>query len=209
MGPVIHDAQRDNAARRPRWVRRVGAELLAQYRDLCAQGVCQRQAAQRLDVPRTMIPAWCAWQPRLDAGPQGVAFVARRPGLASLHRLVLAYQAVSAPLAVKPRAAAKAAATMAETRQQVREHRDNTHDEPVKRGPGCPAQVALGFAQGTQELEATRQAHRRLTQQREQGGRCLRASAPHAGLRAVGMARIEQAERVVPTRQATMAFVSP
>jgi hypothetical protein len=47
---------------------------LEQYRDLRAQGLSQRQAANRLDVPRTTLQAWRAWQDRLDACPQVVEF---------------------------------------------------------------------------------------------------------------------------------------
>src|SRR6059036_2459978 len=41
--------------------------------------------------------------------------------------------AVSAPMALKQRAAAKAATQAAETLKRMQECRDNTHDEPIKR----------------------------------------------------------------------------
>ena len=74
MGTVIHDAQHGNADRHQRWDRIRRAELLEQYRDLQAQGLSQRQAAQTLEVPRTTLQAWRAWQDRLDACPQVVEF---------------------------------------------------------------------------------------------------------------------------------------
>jgi pimeloyl-ACP methyl ester carboxylesterase len=61
---------------------------------LQARGLSQRQAANRLDVPRTTLQAWHAWQDRLDACPQVVAFFESVPGLAFLHRLVLALHVV-------------------------------------------------------------------------------------------------------------------
>ena len=78
----------------PAWARLQRAELLGQYYDLQAQGLSQRQAAQTLEVPRTTLQAWRAWQARLDACPQGVEFFESVPGLAFLHRLVLAFHVV-------------------------------------------------------------------------------------------------------------------
>ena len=94
MGTVIHYAQRGNAARQHRWERMRRAELLDQYRDLQAQGVSQRQAAEVLAVPRTTLQAWRAWQERLDICPQVGMFCASGPGLAYLHRLVMALHVV-------------------------------------------------------------------------------------------------------------------
>src|SRR5499426_4293052 len=70
------------------------AELLDQYRDLQAQGVSQRQAAKALAVPRTTLQAWRVWQERLDICPQVGTFFASGPGLACLHRLVMALHVV-------------------------------------------------------------------------------------------------------------------
>src|SRR5215467_6806988 len=70
------------------------AELLDQYRDLQAQGVSQRQAAKVLAVPRTTLQAWRVWQERLDICPQVGTFFASGPGLAYLHRLVMALHVV-------------------------------------------------------------------------------------------------------------------
>ena len=94
MGTVIHYAQRGNAACQQRWERMRRAELLDQYRDLQAQGVSQRHAAKGLAVPRTTLQAWRVWQERLDSCPQVGTFVASGPGLASLHRLVMALPVV-------------------------------------------------------------------------------------------------------------------
>jgi len=70
------------------------AARLDQYRDLQAQGVSQRQAAKVLAVPRTTLQAWRVWQERLDICPQVGTFVASGPGLAYLHRLVMALHVV-------------------------------------------------------------------------------------------------------------------
>jgi helix-turn-helix, Psq domain len=64
------------------------------YRALQAQGVSQRQAAKVLDVPRTTLQAWRAWQDSIDACPRVVEFFDSVPGLAFLHRLVMALHVV-------------------------------------------------------------------------------------------------------------------
>jgi len=91
---VIDYKQQGKVGRYQRWERIPRAELLRQYRDLQAQGLSQRQAATRLKVPRTTLQAWRAWQDRLDACPQVVEFFESVPGLAFLHRLVLAFHMV-------------------------------------------------------------------------------------------------------------------
>src|SRR5439155_14893353 len=80
---------RRNDDRTPRWDRLERAELSEQYRGLQAQGLSQRHAAKVLEVPRTTLQAWRAYQERLDAHPAVVAFFHSAPGLAFLHRLVL------------------------------------------------------------------------------------------------------------------------
>ena len=77
-----------------RWARTQRAALLDQYRALQAEGVSQRQAAKVLHIPRTTLQAWHVWQERLDACPQVVAFFESGPGLAFLHRLVMALHVV-------------------------------------------------------------------------------------------------------------------
>jgi hypothetical protein len=57
-------------------------------------GVSQRQAAQVLDGPRSMLQAWRAYQDRLDACPEVVAFFHSVSGLAFLPRLVIAWHVV-------------------------------------------------------------------------------------------------------------------
>jgi hypothetical protein len=94
VGTVIHSKQRGKAERTQRWARLQRADLLEQYGTLQAQGVSQRQAAKVLEVPRTTLQAWRAWQERLDACPQMIAFFESTPGLAFLHRLVLAFHVV-------------------------------------------------------------------------------------------------------------------
>jgi len=67
---------------------------LQRYSELHIQGVSQRQAAQGLDVPRSTLQAWQAYQDRLDACPEVVAFFRSVSGLAFLHRLVIALHVV-------------------------------------------------------------------------------------------------------------------
>ncbi|HSX77936.1 MAG TPA: hypothetical protein VLQ80_05100, partial [Candidatus Saccharimonadia bacterium] len=88
-GTVIQYEQRRHGDRTPHWDRFDRADLFEQYRDLHAQGVSQRHAAQVLEVPRTTLQAWQAYQERLDACPVAAAFFHSPPGLAFLHRLVL------------------------------------------------------------------------------------------------------------------------
>jgi hypothetical protein len=94
VGTVIQYAQGSKAERTQRWDRTQRAKQLDEYRDLQAQGVSQRQAAKVLDVPRTRLQAWRAWQDSLDACPRVVQFFDSVPGLAFLHRLVMALHVV-------------------------------------------------------------------------------------------------------------------
>jgi hypothetical protein len=94
VGTVIHDEQRGNAECKQRWDRLRRAALLDQYGDLQAQGVSQRQAAHMLHVPRTTLQAWLTWQDTLDTCPRVGAFFESGPGLAYLHRLVMALHVV-------------------------------------------------------------------------------------------------------------------
>ena len=94
MGTVIHSIQRGKVDRKQRWERSRRAALLDQYRALQAEGVSQRHAAKILHLPRTTLQAWHVWQERLDACPQVVAFFESGPGLAFLHRLVMALHMV-------------------------------------------------------------------------------------------------------------------
>jgi hypothetical protein len=320
VGTVIQYAQGSKAERPQRWGRTQRAKQLDGYRDLQAQGVSQRQAAKVLDVPRTTLQAWRAWQDSLDACPRVVQFFDSVPGLAFLHRLVMALhvvfveigacgirlvclflqmtglnrfvgasygtqqqvnrrveeaivayrrdeslrlahemppkditltqdetftgglclvgmdpvsnyifleqvaqardqdtwqalleqalsglncrviqstsdeapgllayveqhlrahhspdlfhvqqelsKAVTAPLAVKQRAAAKAVAQAEETLKRVHEHLANANGEPAKRGPGRPPKTTPGLEQATQDMASAQHEHQRLTEQR-------------------------------------------
>jgi hypothetical protein len=94
MATILQDKQRDNDDRNQRWARLERADLFARYGDLHAQGVSQRQAAKVLDIPRSTLQAWRLYQDRLDACPAVVAFFHSVPGLAFLHRLVMALHVV-------------------------------------------------------------------------------------------------------------------
>ncbi len=84
-------------------------------------------------------------------------------------------KAVSAPMAVKQRAAAKAVAKVEETLKRVHEHLANANGEPAQRGPGRPPQVAARLEQMEQDVEAARQEHHRLSGQRAQVTQSMRA----------------------------------
>ena len=98
MGTVIQDSQRRNADRHQRWERLERVEQWERYGALKAQGMSQRQAAKVLDVPRSTLQAWRAYQENLDEQPAVVAFFHSVPGLAFLHRLVLAFHLVCVEL---------------------------------------------------------------------------------------------------------------
>ena len=94
VGTVIQDTQRSNAQHHPRWSRTQRAHLFDQYLALQTQGLSLRQAAKALEVPRSTLQAWRAYQERLDEHPAVVAFFHSAPGLAFLHRLVIAIHLV-------------------------------------------------------------------------------------------------------------------
>src|SRR2546429_5992528 len=86
---IIQARHQSNEAPHPRWDRMERAERFDQYLELQAQGISQRQAAHKLEVPRSTLQAWQTYQDSLDESPTVVAFFQSPPGLAFLHRLVL------------------------------------------------------------------------------------------------------------------------
>ena len=90
MATIIQAKPRGKHDRNQRWARLARADLLDRYGELHTQRVSQRQAAKVLDVPRSTLQAWRAYQEHLDECPTVVAFFHSPPGLAFLHRLVLA-----------------------------------------------------------------------------------------------------------------------
>jgi Family of unknown function (DUF6399) len=94
VGTVIQDKLQSNPERQPRWDRFERADLFEHYRELQAQGVSQRQAAQELQVPRTTLQAWRLWHDTLDICPHVAEFFQKGPGLAFLHRIVIAFHLV-------------------------------------------------------------------------------------------------------------------
>jgi len=94
VGTVIQATQQRNYARQPRWDRCERADLFAQYRALRAQGMSQRQVAQELQVPRTTLQAWRTWHDTLAICPDVAQCFQSGPGLACVHRLVMAFHLV-------------------------------------------------------------------------------------------------------------------
>jgi hypothetical protein len=80
-----------NLGSQPRWDRFERADLFEQYRELRTQGLSERQVAKQLNVPRTTLQAWRVWHDSLDICPQVAEFFQSGPGLAFLHRLVIAF----------------------------------------------------------------------------------------------------------------------
>jgi uncharacterized protein DUF6399 len=94
VGTVIQDRPQINQGSQPRWDRFERADLFEQYRELRAQGLSERQAAKALQVPRTTLQAWRMWHNSLDICPHVAEFFQSGPGLAFLHRLVIAFHVV-------------------------------------------------------------------------------------------------------------------
>jgi hypothetical protein len=94
MRTVIDFSYRGYTDRHDLWDRFERAELFQQYLDLQAQGTSQRQAARQLHVPRSTLQAWQSWHETLDICPHVAQFFQSGPGLAFLHRLVLALHLV-------------------------------------------------------------------------------------------------------------------
>ena len=94
MNTVSDFAHHDHVHYHPHWDRFERAERFAQYLEFHAQGVSQRQAAKQLQVPRTTLQAWRKWHDTLDSCPHVAQFFQSGPGLAFLHRLVLALHLV-------------------------------------------------------------------------------------------------------------------
>ena len=94
MGTVVQDVPQINLGSQPRWDRFERADLFEQYRQLRTQGISERQVAKTLNVPRTTLQAWRQWHDSLDICPHVADFFQSGPGLAFLHRLVIAFHLV-------------------------------------------------------------------------------------------------------------------
>src|SRR2546427_1763309 len=94
VGTVIQDRPQINHRSQPRWDRFERADLFAQYRALRTQGISERQAAKERKVRRTPLQAWHRWHDTLDTCPHVADFFQSGPGLAFLHRLVIAFHLV-------------------------------------------------------------------------------------------------------------------
>jgi hypothetical protein len=94
VSTVIQDQQHRTPAGQPRWDRFERADLFEQYRELRTQGISERQAAKELKVPRTTLQAWRVWHDTLDICPHVAEFFQSGPGLAFLHRIVIAFHLV-------------------------------------------------------------------------------------------------------------------
>jgi hypothetical protein len=94
MSTVIDSAHLDEAENPLRWDRFERADRYLRYLELQAHGLSQRQAAKQLQVPRTTLQAWRRWHDTLDICPHVAEFFQNGPGLAFLHRLVLAFHLV-------------------------------------------------------------------------------------------------------------------
>jgi hypothetical protein len=94
MGTVIQAIEQRHPESQPRWDRCERADLYEQYRDLQTRGLSERQAAKELKGPRTTLQAWRLWHDTLDICPHVADFFQSGPGLAFVHRIVIAFHLV-------------------------------------------------------------------------------------------------------------------
>jgi hypothetical protein len=73
-----------------RWTRAESIQALHDFHDPHRTSSSQRQFAAKASVPRTTLQHWLGRQQRLDLDPLAARFFDSRPGLAFLHRLVVA-----------------------------------------------------------------------------------------------------------------------
>jgi hypothetical protein len=88
------------------------------------------------------------------------------------HELV---KAVSGVLATKQRAAGKAATEAQATLAQMQERRQDPSDAPAKRDPGRPPKATASLEEVAQQAEAASRESQRISGQREQVARSIRA----------------------------------
>ena len=98
MGTVIQEQHQRNPEGQPRWDRFERTDLFEQYQQLRLQGISERQAAKDLNVPRTTLQAWRILHDTLDVCPHVADFFQSGPGLAFLHRIVIAFHLVCVEL---------------------------------------------------------------------------------------------------------------
>jgi hypothetical protein len=94
VSTVLQAQQHRNSAGQLRWDRFERVDLFEQYRELRTQGISERQAAKDLKGPRTTLQAWRVWHNTLDSCPHVAEFFQSSPGLAFLHRIVIAFHLV-------------------------------------------------------------------------------------------------------------------
>ena len=83
MGTVIQSKPQSNDDHPPTLGSNPTCDLFDQYRALQAQGRSLRQAAKALEVPRSTLQAWRAYQERLDEHPPSSPFFIVPRGLPS------------------------------------------------------------------------------------------------------------------------------
>src|SRR5262249_24109653 len=114
-----------------------------------------------------------------DEAPGLLAYVAQHLGAHHspdlFHVQQELHKAIAAPMAAKQQAAHKAVTQAEETLNRVQERLDTPNGQPAKRGPGRPPKAVVSLEQGTQDVEAARQEHQRLAEQRERVSQSLRA----------------------------------
>jgi hypothetical protein len=114
-----------------------------------------------------------------DEAPGLLAYVAHHlgahPSPDVFHVQHERVKAVSGARATKQRAAGKAATEAQATLAQMQERRQNPSDAPAKRGPGRPPKATASLEEVAQQAEAASRESQRISGQREQVARSIRA----------------------------------
>ena len=223
MGAVIQSQPQCNDARQAHWDRLERADLFAQYRALRTQGLSERQAAKELKVPRTTLQAWRLWHDSLDICSHVAEFFQSGPGLAFLHRIVIAFHLVCVEVGAcgirlvclflhltgldRFVAASYGAQQQAE---EVLAAASREHERLAQQRQQIKAHIR-GIAHDYHFVDLERGVRRngQLIASEIQGHiEHIRTIAQHEGLSQSCVERIEKAERVVPKMRATIEFVS-
>jgi hypothetical protein len=158
----------------------VGMEPVSNYIVLEQTASARDQDTWRILMAQALAGLnWRVMQSTSDEAPGLLAYVEHHLGAHHSPDLFHVQhelgKAVSAPMALKQRAAHKAVTKAEETLTRVHEHLNRANDELAPRGPGRPPKSAASLEQVKHEVDAARHEPQRLSAQREQGSQSIRA----------------------------------
>jgi len=158
----------------------VGMEPVSNYIVLEQTAAARDQDTWRILMEQALAGLNCrVMQSTSDEAPGLLAYVEHHLGAHHSPDLFHVQQelskAVSAPMALKQRAAHKAVTKAEETLTRVHEHLNRANDELAPHGSGRPPKSAASLEQGKHKVDAARHEHQRLSAQREQVSQRIRA----------------------------------